>query len=163
MEIQLVNLKRTVKVDDADFFDLNSFEWRGTKDRRGNLYATTRIGKGKASKRITMHRFLMNFPDLRVDHIDSDGLNNQRKNLRQATASQNTANAKKHHDGTLKYKGIHFDEQGRTQNKYRAAICVDGKRIRLGRFPTAIAAARAYDAAAIFHFGEFAKPNFPQK
>ena len=156
-EIKLSNNAKRVQVDEADFDILNGFDWKATKDRRGVLYATTRIGK----KRVSMHRMVMGFPELIVDHIDGDGLNNTRDNLRCVTQSQNMANSRRHHDGTSKYKGVTYDAQGKTKNKWRAVICVNGKRHRLGRYATEKAAALAYDAAARKLNPEHAKLNFP--
>jgi hypothetical protein len=53
------------------------------------------------------------------------------------------------------FKGITW-----SKGAYHARICVEGKRINLGRFCDAVDAATAYDNAAIKYFGEFARLNF---
>lgn len=58
-----------------------------------------------------------------------------------------------------KYKGVQYDHSDKCKNKYRARICVNYKRIHLGRFATETEAAQAYNEAAIKHFGEFAVLN----
>lgn len=87
-----------------------------------------------------------------VDHIDMNGLNNKRDNLRIATQGLNNANTKLRKDNTLGIKGV-----WRWQNKYRAGITVNGNRIDLGVFSTADEARAAYCRAAKEYFGEFAR------
>jgi hypothetical protein len=98
-----------------------------------------------------------------VDHVDGDKLNNRRRNLRIATPRQNMHNQVR----PLRkrpYKGIYRSSTG---TPWTAQISIPrkgsgaGKTIALGRFETAEEAARAYDAAALEHFGEFAALNFP--
>ena len=75
-------------------------------------------------------------------------------NLREAKRSENKRNAK----ATGLFKGVRFEYK-----KWRARIFVGGKRVHLGCFDAAEDAARAYDAAAVKHYGEFAKLNFPSR
>jgi hypothetical protein len=92
----------------------------------------------------------------RVDHKDHDTLDNRRSNLRVSTRSQNSANQLKTR-GTSKYKGVH-----KLKDRWKAQIEVDGKKRYLGSFVREEEAARAYDAAAVEAFGEFALINFPR-
>jgi hypothetical protein len=94
-------------------------------------------------------------PCPRIDHRDGDPTNNRLSNLRPASASQNGANAGAKTSG---YKGVWW-----TAGRWRAGIKVKRKAIHLGYFDTPEAAAQAYDEAALRHFGEFAKLNFPPK
>lgn len=91
-----------------------------------------------------------------IDHIDGDGLNNQIDNLRLATHVQNSRNRKLNRNNTSGYKGVCLFK--RDQN-WVAYITVNYKRIHLGFFDTPEGAARAYNIAAIEHFGEFASLN----
>jgi len=99
-----------------------------------------------------------------VDHIDGDGLNNMRSNLRLASISDNTANSNKYvstkRNVTSKYKGVTFFRWERHHLKpWHARIYVRGKNMSLGYFATEIEAAKAYDLAAKDHFGLYAKCN----
>lgn len=60
---------------------------------------------------------------------------------------------------TSRYKGVYLQTDG----KWRAQICVNYRKLNLGSYATEIAAARVYDAAALEHFGEFARLNFPME
>jgi hypothetical protein len=110
-----------------------------------------------------MHRFLL-LPErgVLVDHINGDGLDNRRMNLRLANHSQNAANRCKpqRSRSTSRYKGVFFEASGKRKKRWRALIKVDGQTIHLGSYSEEIEAAVAYDIAAKKHFGEFAKLNF---
>jgi hypothetical protein len=93
----------------------------------------------------------------KVDHIDGDGLNNSRSNLRVLTHSENLANRSKTKTTSNEFKGI---TQCKRTFKWLAKIMVNYKTIHLGTYPTSHDAAVAYDSAAIKYFGESAKTNF---
>jgi len=91
---------------------------------------------------------------VKVDHQNRNGLDNQRHNLREATHAQNMQNKLPEKRNTSGYKGV-WPHNGH----WRSGIKVNGQRIHLGVFTDPIEAARAYDEAAIEHFGEFACTN----
>jgi len=93
-----------------------------------------------------------------VDHIDGNGLNNTRANLRICTYQQNVCNCKSR-GGDSKYKGISWDKRSK---KWRAKIRYNSKDKHLGVFEDEIEAAREYDREAAKLFGEFAYLNFPE-
>jgi AP2 domain/HNH endonuclease len=93
-----------------------------------------------------------------VDHVNHNGLDNRRANLRQATEQQNSRNRRLRSDNTTGYKGVSF----RSKRGDWTACIWDGHRTRhLGRHSNPISAAIAYDVAARQLFGEFAHLNFP--
>ena len=96
---------------------------------------------------------------LTPDHINGNGLDNQKNNLRLATASQQAANQKKRNfknSSLSKYKGVCYRKD---TNFWIAGIKINDKRINLGQFETEKSAAIAYNKTAIKYFGEFAKLN----
>lgn len=144
-------------VDDADFDALNVYSWFAVKEGQ-NVYATRSITRADGSRtRQYMHRFLM--PGVRgIDHRDGRGVNNQRKNIRPATKTQNAQGfQRKRASASSNYRGVAWDSN---REKWMATIRVNRKGIFLGRFSLEVNAACAYDTAARKHFGEFATPNF---
>lgn len=109
-----------------------------------------------------MHREVISVPAGMVcDHINRDGLDNRKANLRAATVAQNrinsrTARIKK----TSRYRGVCWSTQ---QRKWIAYVYVNGRAVFVKYFDDATAAARARDAAAKEHHGRFAKLNFPDE
>lgn len=93
-----------------------------------------------------------------VDHRDHNGLNNQRKNLRKATQSQNNGNLRKTPGRSSQFKGVSFR---RDRGCWKSQIRFHGQLHFLGLFDCEKLAARAYDCAARQFFGEFALLNFP--
>jgi len=106
-----------------------------------------------------MHREIINVEEGKVvDHINHNGLDNRKVNLRPATIAQNGWNRKpKTKNCSSKYKGVWWDKQ---LKKYRAQIWFNGNRLHLGYFKNQIDAAKAYDKAAKKYHGQFASPNF---
>jgi hypothetical protein len=147
-------------VDDDDYKGLIKHKWHLFTDGH-TQYAKRHIwikGEKKHSK-ITMHRQIMNPSALmHIDHIDHDGLNNQKQNLRECTKSENTRNRGKYLSKySSKYKGVCWEKES---GSWRVCIKVDNKQISIGRFHNEIEAAKARDKAAVKHHGAFANLNF---
>lgn len=147
---------KVAMVDDEDYEYLNQFKWCAANNG-GTFYAIRKAcydGKWITER---MHRVLFDIPPGKeIDHIDHNGLNNQRGNLRIVTRQQNKFNARAW--GQSKYLGVSiYNDNGR---KYIAAnIWINGKKKYLGFFPTEEAAALAYNEAAIGFQGEYANLN----
>lgn len=141
-----------VIVDAADLPLVTQYRWRAYAVKSGLqkssiIYARTGVGKD----RVTMHRLLTGFK--MTDHKDSNGLNNRRSNLRNATAKQNCGNSRKRRVATSsKFKGVAFHK---TTGRWVAQAA--GKYI--GLFENEIDAAKAYNRAAKKRWGKFAKLN----
>ncbi len=95
-----------------------------------------------------------------VDHINMNTRDNSFKNLRAATKALNMMNCGPRSTNNSGYKGVSWDKK---RKKWAARIMMDYKGIHLGRYKNKITAAKAYDAAAKKHFGEFARLNFQEK
>jgi hypothetical protein len=155
-------------VDDEDYAALTRHNWCVSKECR-TYYAVRgpKPTEGEHGANIRMHRAILGVArGVYVDHRDGDGLNNQRHNLRVATDSQNQRNRKRRRPGTTsRHKGVSWDaDRCRWQVFIRDGVRQpDGKHKTrfLGRFDDEDAAGRAYDAAALAAFGEFAALNFP--
>lgn len=143
------------QVDDEDFEYISQFKWC----YGGYPYRTIKLN-GKWTT-ITMHREIMKpDKDLQVDHIDGNGLNNQKSNLRICTYQQNTMNRRKN-NGDHRYKGVYFNSR-HTNNLWQMVIRVtkNGERIKYTKsFSTEREAVLAYNQKAIELFGEFARLN----
>lgn len=146
-------------VDDQDYWNAFRYRW-GLSKTDNCCYAHTRITVNGKRKTLLLHRVLLGIDDKNVvvDHIDGNGLNNQRSNLRICTQQQNIYNSRKSCSNKYsKYKGVHLTKY----LTWHAEIRKDGKSINLGTYETEIDAAKAYDKKAKELFGEFAHLNFP--
>jgi len=134
-EIPLTRGKVAI-VDDEDYEKLRTIKWHSqTTKVKGRilLYAAHSVYRREGSHKVLiMHRLITNCPKgLEVDHIDGDGLNNQKSNLRVVTRFLNQQN--RHGNKTSKYTGVYYDKQ---INKWRAQVQINGKRYDFGLFDT---------------------------
>jgi hypothetical protein len=141
-------------IDDVDFERCLKFRWYPVK-RVHTTYASRVIKYPHRTTSQLLHNFILNASG--IDHIDGNGLNNQRSNLRLATPMQNRRNTHRRSTFTSRYKGVSWNAKDRV---WRAFIYVNYKQIYLGRFRDEVEAAKAYDQAALELFGEFASTNF---
>ena len=144
-------------IDDEDFERVNAFKWC-VRIKSNTQYAIRGVSiGGRKTKTITMHQFITNSGiGFVTDHIDRNGLNNQKYNLRVCTQSQNCMNRKTNYGSSI-YKGVNFNKR---LQKWVSYIRFDKKLIHLGCFEDEKIAAKTYDLAAIKYFGEFANINF---
>jgi hypothetical protein len=165
-----------VLVDDADYDELSKYNWKPLINKRKKgythgLYAWRRQLKHEkqypCGPYVLMHRQIMGFPNGMCDHIDGNGLNNQRCNLRLATTSGNSINSKKrkkvYKENEWLPRGISYNES--LELPFSARICVNRCRYRLGAFATLEEAKLAYDNAAenLHHEYRRIEPQLTQK
>lgn len=122
---------------------------------RRNLYRHIKIDRRHyKAHRLAWLLVTGSWPEIDIDHRDGDGLNNSWINLREATDSENCANRRLSRRSRSGVKGVSWDASSR---KWKATIMAEGKNRHLGVFVEKADAAAAYEAAAIQHFGEFAR------
>lgn len=150
-----INLGKSVLVDLIDV-DIANVKWTLNCGR----YANRRIEKHGKGKHISMHRIILERKlgrpireSMGVDHINGNGLDNRRENLREATQGQNMRNLRLRGDNTSQYKGV------RRLGPHSWEARVDEQTI--GYFDTAKDASFAYDHTALEQYGEFARLNHP--
>lgn len=144
-------------VDAADYELLSARGWYAAKSRSG-FYAATGAS-GRPGGLVLMHRLLLRpAAGLQVDHINRNRLDNRRANLRLCTPGQNSRNVGVHSRNTSGFKGVSRHSDG---HAWIASINAEGVKRYLGSFAHLEDAARAYDAAALKHYGDFAFLNFP--
>jgi len=147
-------------VDPEDFERLNKHKWYAARDTR-TFYAHRKKRVGKKYVSIGMHREILNPPGhLMVDHINHNGLDNRKANLRLATCAQNSYNRRQvRKNKSSKYIGVSWKQWTK---KWAVIICYKRKNKIVGYFKDEIQAAKAYDKAAKMYHGEFATLNFPE-
>jgi len=116
-------------------------------------------GKKEKRKNAYMHHMVIDIPaGMYCDHINHNGLDNRKANLRPATNTQNVWHRRKfRRPSRSKYKGVDW---AKDMKRWRVRITVNGKRMYLGSFKNEVEAAKAYDIAAKKYHGDFAALNF---
>lgn len=145
------------QVDDEDFETLNQFKWYADfVPSDGKFRARSRLG-GNVKSPVLMHRFILEVkPNMLVDHVDMNPLNNQKTNLRVTNKANNMKNRNKQNNNTSGFKGVSWNKKDK---KWRATIQCDGKWKFLGNFDTEYEAANAYDDAAEELHKQYARTN----
>lgn len=161
MEIELSG-GHVVVVDEQDFPIVRDRKWNvaivyGKDGENRHVYAQSSVRiKAGVWRTILMHRLIMNAPSgLFVDHVNGNGLDNRKENLRICNNTQNQQNQVRVR-GKSQYKGVYW-HSGRS--KWCAHIRIFGKMTHLGSFDLERDAAIAYDIAANGAFGDFANTN----
>lgn len=150
MKLYLSN-NGTCLIDSIDFISVSKFKWRSHKIN-GKVYVTN----GKTY----LHRFLENpGKGMEVDHINGNGLDNRRINLRVCRHMNNQMNRMKHSVSSSKFKGVTWNKADKI---WYAKIYPNGRDIYLGSFRDERRAAKAYDKAAVIYYGEYARTNFKE-
>lgn len=122
---------------------------------RKNRYVYIELYK----KRYVAHRLAWFYvygvwPPKYIDHVNGNKHDNRLRNLREATARDNTRNKSVRRNTKTGKKGVTYED-----GKYRVRICTDHGRLNLGAYSSLGEAMRVYDEAAIMYHGEFARTN----
>lgn len=150
MEISLKD--HIIYIDKIDLDLFEEYHWIVHKQKSNDIY----LYKKKSPH--YLHTYIakrMGVVSESIDHIDGNGLNNCRANLRPANHSLNAMNTKKRLGTTSKYKGVSKLSHG----KWKAQIYLNQKAFYLGCFNTEEEAALAYNQKAIILFGTYARLN----
>ena len=160
--VALVLPNAEITLVDADVYhEIAGLSWCKSGDYVARRLSGPRRGK---QRREWLHRRVNRTPaGVATDHRNLFKMDNRRSNLRDASHSLNNGNRPKRQGNnqgasSSRFKGVYWHKRA---SKWHAAIKLGSKRVYLGIFTSEEAAARAYDAAALQHFGEFARLNFP--
>lgn len=158
MHLLALTKGKYAKIDPCDVARVSQFKWWAEPKNGGKwVYAVAKID-GRTQ---FLHRYLLNAPKgVLVDHKNGDGLDNRRENIRLCNHADNSRN-RRIKPSRAGFRGVILRDRPFRNVRYEASIKVERKKIYLGVFDTPEAAARAYDQAAIKHFGDFACLNFP--
>jgi len=147
-------------VDDADYSRVARYSWFVARRGRALIYAVTQLPNGTW---VYMHRFVLRLRKGSrgvVDHLNANGLDNRRRNLRRCSVRQNLLGMglRTH---SSRFKGVYWAKPQRAQwrGSWVAQIGLHRKVISLGHFEREEDAARAYNRAARRHYGRFARLN----
>ena len=154
--------KKYAIVDPEDYARLSKYKWYAAKSRKTFYARRGRWCKTRKRKLLEfMHNLVIDVPAGHVaDHINHNGLDNRKANLRPATSAENTRNCSIQRENTSsKYRGVWYNKQIK---KWRAKIVFNNKRYHIGYFENEVDAGKAYDEAARKYHGEFAALNFPE-
>lgn len=161
MQVQLTRGFSTL-IDAEDFNLISGYSLSVHINPKSSIkYAMAKLKSDKNEwTKTNISRLIMGVtdPELKVDHIDHNGLNNRKYNLRVCSHKENARNTTSRVNSTSKYLGVHKPVGSR---RFTAAIRPDNKRIFLGKYLNEHDAAMAYDKAALEHYGDFANLNFP--
>jgi hypothetical protein len=143
-------------VDPEDYEELNKHKWYAGRSK--HTYYARR--NGPDGKPILMHRVIMKTPpDMMVDHMKRNGLDNRKRYLRNCTPGQNMHNSRPR-GVEMGFKGVKYNE---LTGKYEARIATSKTNKKIGEFDDPIEAAKARDRVARELHGEFAYLNFPDE
>ncbi len=139
-------------IDDVDYTRISAYKWCVSNSGK-HLYAIRRMGR--KGRPIRMQNIILGCEGI-VDHINGNGLDNQKANLRPVTKAQNNANKRKRGGTSSQYIGVCWRQ---SNQRWIAQL----KSRYLGQFDKEVTAAAVYDLAATKYFGEYARRNFPLK
>lgn len=144
-------------VDDEDYEQLSQYNWFA-QTGYSTMYAARKKWINGKKHIIWMHRVIMNTPEgMDTDHINHNGLDNRKCNLRIATKAQNRQYRRANSNSQYsRYKGVSWDK---THQRWIVQLGKDGKKFQLGYFKSEIEAAKHYNAVIPKYHGEYAYLN----
>lgn len=146
-------------IDDTDFKLISKYSWTIHKKAHGVCYAQRTVIKRGKSGSVYMHRSVKRAQKGQiVDHINGNGMDNRRANLRLCSQAANLQRGRIRSSNTSGFRGV-----SKSNGKWKAQIAHERKNKHLGYFSTKEDAAKAYDTAAAKIFGKYAGLNFPAK
>jgi hypothetical protein len=148
-------------IDDEDFDNVSRYKWQA-RPAGNTCYAVRNFSNADSTIYVSLHRYILNAPRGKtIDHINRNGLDNRRSNLRFVSLFENARNKApclRRANRSSRYKGVLYRQR---QRRFAACIRVGRKNFHLGYYRDEIAAAVTYDIAAMMLFGEYAYLNFP--
>ena len=152
---------KEVLLDDEDYDMIAAMPaWQVRKSKSGNFYAHTSIRQHGTRVGVQMHRVLMNAPEaMQVDHINHNGLDNRKENLRICSHIENSRNRRGNKNTTSKYKHVSRMPHSNANAAKKWALVV--KKKSYGQYISEVEAALAADEIAKELYGEYAYLNFP--
>jgi hypothetical protein len=154
-KIQLTKGKHAL-VDNDDYAWLSRHKWH-TKIAPLTHYARSRVN----GKMVLMHRHILGVTEasIIIDHINGDGFDNRRSNLRIATRSQNAQNSRKRRGSLSTTRGVFVHKDTRRERRYGVRLVVNRRVIFGGYYKTEAEAGSAYNKLALKHYGRGARLN----
>lgn len=141
------NITGTILIDTDDLEMVSKYQWHIEHSRKNLSYAQANIEKST----IRIHRLIMN-TTLQVDHINHNGLDNRKSNLRVCTNQENNFNKLHRRNPKSGYTGIRYNEKSQS---YYVRIMVNKKEISLGHYKILEDALEARKQGEIRYFGNF--------
>lgn len=152
-----INNGHNLIIDDKDWDILKMVNWYASKNTTGTNKYYARGHDLFTGNKLTLHRFLLDAKDGElVDHINGNGLDNRRCNLRICTNQQNQYNREKNSNNTSGYKGVSWCNSNK---KWKSYIWVDGRNKYLGQYDTPEDAYSSYKKASKQYHKEFSNDN----
>jgi len=143
--VNIVLESGSILLNYRDLYLFSKYKFYVVQERGQSKYVIAN-DKTKNTTR-SLHNLIMNPPEgMEVDHINRDGLDNRRQNLRIVTHCENQNNLPKRKDSTSKYHGVYFENK---RSKWVTYVNFNGIRKTIGRFNSEIQAAIAYNNAII--------------
>jgi hypothetical protein len=133
------------------------YKWYVIKGSTIYFYAR-RTPSQNGQRKISMHRQILNFPNKIIDHINRNGLDNRKCNLRLCSVGQNKTNCKKYKNNRSGFRGVSWHP---LIKKWQVRIQHNNIMVHVGYFNDKIQGAKSYDKKAKALFGDFALLNFP--
>jgi len=146
--------KHTIIIDTEDWNKISDYRWH-IRSSSSVPYAQANVHHLGKRKIVQIHHVIKGKPQKgkEIDHVNHNGLDNRKDNLREVTRSQNSLNKKCRRDCASRYKGVQLSKHSKIK-KWRACVRYEGKSISLGYFATEKEAALAYNKKAVELWGE---------